>query len=134
MDNAYYNKAISASPIHALPGYIMGGLSWFVSNALSIDDLNRNLLTGAPVGYSLALRDHYGIGRSRFGDQPFFPNLPGAIDELCRHCRSCASTGCGRDAWQRRRHRMLVSHGKLSYKYLQQMLIRYQVHGGDEHI
>ncbi|KAF1987589.1 Na+/solute symporter [Aulographum hederae CBS 113979] len=29
MDNAYYNKAISASPVHALPGYIMGGLSWF---------------------------------------------------------------------------------------------------------
>jgi len=30
-DNAYYNKAIAASPIHALPGYIMGGLAWFVS-------------------------------------------------------------------------------------------------------
>lgn len=28
-DNGYYNKAIAASPIHALPGYIMGGLSWF---------------------------------------------------------------------------------------------------------
>lgn len=24
----YYNKAIAASPVHALPGYIMGGLSW----------------------------------------------------------------------------------------------------------
>ena len=24
-----YNKAIAASPVHALPGYIMGGLSWF---------------------------------------------------------------------------------------------------------
>jgi Na+/proline symporter len=30
-DNAYYNKAIAASPVHALPGYIMGGLAWFVS-------------------------------------------------------------------------------------------------------
>ena len=29
MDNGYYNKAIAASPIHALPGYIAGGLSWF---------------------------------------------------------------------------------------------------------
>ncbi|KAF7455402.1 Urea active transporter [Pyrenophora tritici-repentis] len=29
MDNGYYNKAIAASPIHALPGYIIGGLSWF---------------------------------------------------------------------------------------------------------
>ncbi|TKA70003.1 hypothetical protein B0A49_03634 [Cryomyces minteri] len=28
-DNGYYNKAIAASPVHALPGYIMGGLSWF---------------------------------------------------------------------------------------------------------
>ncbi|KAE8451376.1 hypothetical protein EG329_004005 [Mollisiaceae sp. DMI_Dod_QoI] len=29
LDNGYYNKAIAASPVHALPGYIMGGLSWF---------------------------------------------------------------------------------------------------------
>ncbi|QSZ37623.1 hypothetical protein DSL72_008722 [Monilinia vaccinii-corymbosi] len=29
LDNGYYNKAIAASPVHALPGYIMGGISWF---------------------------------------------------------------------------------------------------------
>ncbi|EGY22228.1 urea active transporter [Verticillium dahliae VdLs.17] len=29
LDNGYYNKAISASPVDALPGYVMGGLSWF---------------------------------------------------------------------------------------------------------
>ncbi|KZL83611.1 sodium symporter family protein [Colletotrichum incanum] len=29
LDNGYYNKAIAASPVHALPGYILGGLSWF---------------------------------------------------------------------------------------------------------
>ena len=29
LDNGYYNKAIAASPVHALPGYIMGGLAWF---------------------------------------------------------------------------------------------------------
>lgn len=29
MDNGYYNKAIAASPVHALPGYVAGGLSWF---------------------------------------------------------------------------------------------------------
>ncbi|KJX92679.1 hypothetical protein TI39_contig5832g00001 [Zymoseptoria brevis] len=29
LDNGYWNKAISASPVDALPGYIMGGLSWF---------------------------------------------------------------------------------------------------------
>ena len=28
-DQGYYNKAIAASPVHALPGYVMGGLSWF---------------------------------------------------------------------------------------------------------
>jgi urea-proton symporter len=28
-DNGYYNKAIAASPVHALPGYIAGGLAWF---------------------------------------------------------------------------------------------------------
>ncbi|CAK7269781.1 urea active transporter [Sporothrix epigloea] len=28
-DNGYWNKAIAASPAHALPGYILGGLSWF---------------------------------------------------------------------------------------------------------
>ena len=28
-DNGYWNKAIAASPIDALPGYIMGGISWF---------------------------------------------------------------------------------------------------------
>ncbi|KAK7701959.1 urea active transporter [Botryosphaeria dothidea] len=28
-DNGYYNKAIAAHPVSALPGYIMGGLSWF---------------------------------------------------------------------------------------------------------
>ncbi len=27
--SGYWNKAISASPVHALPGYVMGGLSWF---------------------------------------------------------------------------------------------------------
>ncbi|KAJ9299130.1 hypothetical protein DTO271G3_3372 [Paecilomyces variotii] len=29
LDNGYYNKAIAASPVHAFPGYIIGGLCWF---------------------------------------------------------------------------------------------------------
>ncbi|KAG6002168.1 hypothetical protein E4U21_003416 [Claviceps maximensis] len=29
LDNGYYNKAIAAHPVHALPGYVMGGLAWF---------------------------------------------------------------------------------------------------------
>lgn len=28
-DNGYYNKAIAASPVSALPGYVLGGLAWF---------------------------------------------------------------------------------------------------------
>jgi SSS family transporter len=29
LDNGYYNKAIAASPISALPGYVLGGMAWF---------------------------------------------------------------------------------------------------------
>lgn len=29
LDNGYWNKAIAASPVDALPGYILGGLAWF---------------------------------------------------------------------------------------------------------
>lgn len=29
VDNGYYNKAIAANPVSALPGYVLGGLSWF---------------------------------------------------------------------------------------------------------
>ncbi|CAF1172548.1 unnamed protein product [Adineta steineri] len=29
LDNGYYNKAIAASPISALPGYVLGGIAWF---------------------------------------------------------------------------------------------------------
>lgn len=36
LDNGYYNKAIAASPVHALPGYILGGLSWFAIPWLTV--------------------------------------------------------------------------------------------------
>ncbi|SCU92041.1 LAFA_0F07558g1_1 [Lachancea sp. 'fantastica'] len=29
LDNGYWNKAISASPASSLPGYVLGGVSWF---------------------------------------------------------------------------------------------------------
>ncbi|KAJ5466351.1 hypothetical protein N7530_010138 [Penicillium desertorum] len=29
LDNGYYNKAIAASPVHAFPGYVIGGICWF---------------------------------------------------------------------------------------------------------
>ncbi|CAM4834894.1 unnamed protein product [Rotaria magnacalcarata] len=28
VDNGYYNKAIAASPVSALPGYVLGGIAW----------------------------------------------------------------------------------------------------------
>ncbi|CCE64201.1 hypothetical protein TPHA_0G03610 [Tetrapisispora phaffii CBS 4417] len=34
LDNGYWNKAISASPVAALPGYVIGGLSWFAIPSL----------------------------------------------------------------------------------------------------
>lgn len=51
MDNGYYNKAIAASPIHALPGYIIGGLSWFAIPWLCATTLGLSAvaLEGNPV-------------------------------------------------------------------------------------
>lgn len=50
-DNGYYNKAIAASPIHALPGYIMGGLSWFAIPWLCATTMGLSALAleGNPV-------------------------------------------------------------------------------------
>lgn len=50
-DNGYYNKAIAASPVHALPGYIMGGLSWFAIPWLAATTMGLSALAleGNPV-------------------------------------------------------------------------------------
>ncbi|KAI0475752.1 Sodium:solute symporter family-domain-containing protein [Xylariaceae sp. FL0804] len=61
LDNGYYNKAIAASPVHALPGYIIGGLSWFAIP----------WLTATTLGLSaLALED-----------TPAFPTYPARVSE-----------------------------------------------------
>ncbi|KAK8061685.1 hypothetical protein PG994_008051 [Apiospora phragmitis] len=61
LDNGYYNKAIAASPVHALPGYILGGLSWFAIP----------WLTATTLGLSaLALED-----------TPRFPTFPDRMSE-----------------------------------------------------
>ena len=61
LDNGYYNKAIAASPVHALPGYILGGLSWFAIP----------WLTATTMGLSaLALED-----------SPRFPTYPERMSE-----------------------------------------------------
>ncbi|KAI0099857.1 Na+/solute symporter [Nemania sp. FL0031] len=60
-DNGYYNKAIAASPVHALPGYILGGLAWFAIP----------WLTATTMGLSaLALED-----------MPAFPTFPRRMTE-----------------------------------------------------
>ncbi|KLU90589.1 hypothetical protein MAPG_10441 [Magnaporthiopsis poae ATCC 64411] len=61
LDNGYYNKAIAASPVHALPGYIIGGLSWFAIP----------WLTATTMGLSaLALENN-----------PRFPTYPNRMSE-----------------------------------------------------
>ena len=61
LDNGYYNKAIAASPVHALPGYIIGGLSWFAIP----------WLTATTMGLSaLALENN-----------PRFPTYPNPLSE-----------------------------------------------------
>lgn len=50
-DNGYYNKAIAASPVHALPGYVAGGLSWFAIPWLAATTMGLSALAleGNPV-------------------------------------------------------------------------------------
>jgi len=58
--NGYYNKAIAASPVHALPGYIMGGLSWFAIPWLAATTMGLS---------ALALESN-----------PVFPSYPNRMD------------------------------------------------------
>lgn len=44
LDNGYYNKAIAAHPVHALPGYIIGGLAWFAIPWLTATALGLSAL------------------------------------------------------------------------------------------
>lgn len=61
MDNGYYNKAIAASPIHALPGYIAGGLSWFAIPFLAATT--------------------FGLSALALENNPVFPTFPNRIAE-----------------------------------------------------
>lgn len=48
MDNGYYNKAIAASPVHALPGYIIGG-EYLMENTTDCIRLTRTqVFHGSP--------------------------------------------------------------------------------------
>lgn len=61
LDNGYYNKAIAASPVHALPGYLIGGLSWF------------------PVPFLTATT--MGLTAIALESNPSFPTYPNRIPE-----------------------------------------------------
>ena len=56
LDNGYYNKAIAASPVSALPGYILGGLSWFAVPFLAATTM--------------------GLAALALEDNPVFPTYP----------------------------------------------------------
>lgn len=56
LDNGYWNKAIAASPVHALPGYLIGGLCWFAIP----------WLTATTMGLSALALEH----------SPVFPTYP----------------------------------------------------------
>ncbi|KAI0509636.1 Sodium:solute symporter family-domain-containing protein [Xylaria bambusicola] len=49
LDNGYYNKAIAASPVHALPGYILGGLSWFAIPWLTATTMGLSAIALEPT-------------------------------------------------------------------------------------
>lgn len=57
LDNGYYNKAISASPVDALPGYVLGGIAWFAVP----------WLTATTMGLA-------GLALEQFDVWPTFPN------------------------------------------------------------
>ncbi|KAF2748793.1 urea active transporter [Sporormia fimetaria CBS 119925] len=61
MDNGYYNKAIAAHPVHALPGYIIGGLSWFAIPWLCATTM--------------------GLAAIALQGNPSFPTYPAPMDE-----------------------------------------------------
>ncbi|KAK5091411.1 urea active transporter [Lithohypha guttulata] len=59
LDNGYYNKAIAASPVDALPGYVMGGISWFAIPWLCATTM--------------------GLAALALENNPVFPTYPGRI-------------------------------------------------------
>ncbi|CAF3693852.1 unnamed protein product [Rotaria sp. Silwood1] len=60
LDNGYYNKAIAASPVSALPGYILGGISWFAVPFLAATTM--------------------GLAAVALENNPAFPSYPNRLD------------------------------------------------------
>lgn len=61
LDNGYWNKAIAAHPVHALPGYVIGGLSWFAIPWLTATTL--------------------GLSAIALEDTPAFPTYPNRMSD-----------------------------------------------------
>lgn len=61
LDNGYWNKSIAASPVHAMPGYIIGGLAWFAIPWLTATTL--------------------GLGALALESSPTFPTYPNRMSE-----------------------------------------------------
>ncbi|GJN69220.1 urea active transporter [Purpureocillium lilacinum] len=61
LDNGYYNKAIAANPVAALPGYVMGGLAWFAIPWLTATTL--------------------GLAAIALESNPVFPTFPNRMSE-----------------------------------------------------
>lgn len=61
LDNGYWNKAIAAHPVHALPGYVMGGIAWFAIPWLTATTL--------------------GLSAIALEDTPAFPTYPNRMSD-----------------------------------------------------
>ncbi|KAJ5861150.1 uncharacterized protein N7529_008460 [Penicillium soppii] len=80
LDNGYYNKAIAASPVHAFPGYVIGGLCWFAIPWLCATTMGLS---------ALALE---GTQRMSSGDVTAGLVLPFAAVKLLGHSGAVATT------------------------------------------
>ncbi|CAF1521373.1 unnamed protein product [Rotaria magnacalcarata] len=55
LDNGYYNKAITTSPVSALPGYILGGISWFAVPLLAATTMGLAAVSFDAFGHGLCM-------------------------------------------------------------------------------
>lgn len=78
LDNGYWNKAIAASPAHALPGYVAGGLAWFAIPWLAATTMGMAIMgTDVHLDSPKQLSDSnlFRLIRACSGEQPIIPNV-----------------------------------------------------------
>ena len=71
-----YNKAIAASPVHALPGYIIGGLSWF---AIPVCFYDVHSICETDIQQWLCATT-MGLAALALETNPVFPTFPQRMD------------------------------------------------------